>query len=263
LTTITPLEVARLAGIPASVLRHGDRSGESVTVPVHCYLVEPDSGGPVLFDLGCYPPDRATATGRVVLDHRTPADAVRAAGRDPAEVEQVVVSHLHWDHCVGIAGFANARMLVQREELRFAFAPEREQWHPYDSWELGRRAPWLDDLDRIEPVSGHRRLGDDLLVVPTPGHTPGSQSLLVHADRDYLLCGDLIGGYQNWPGTPEREGAPPAPVPPGIASDLAQWRCSIDLLERHDWLPLPAHEPSVADVLTGAWPPPRLPGTHL
>ncbi|HEX6336855.1 MAG TPA: N-acyl homoserine lactonase family protein [Jiangellaceae bacterium] len=244
-----------LAGEPA----------QEVAVPVFAYLVERDEGL-ALFDLGCYPPERAALFGRTVRDHRTPARAIRDLGRDPAEVTTVVVSHLHWDHCVGLEELPNARVLVQREEIRFAFAPEPEQWHPYDSWELGRRAAWLDVLDRIEPIDGYLRLGEDLLIVPTPGHTPGSQSLLVRGERDFLLCGDLFVRYESWRGT-EFEGATTTRLAPGIHTDLRAWRASMDLVERHGWTPLPAHDLRVPEVVAGRWspwhdtppPPPKVP----
>jgi glyoxylase-like metal-dependent hydrolase (beta-lactamase superfamily II) len=131
----------------------------------------------------------------------------------------VVVSHLHWDHCVGVAELPNARVLVQREEVRFAFAPEPEQRHPYDSWELGRQPAWLDVLDRIEPIDGYLRLGEDILVVPTPGHTPGRQSLLVRGEHDLLLCGDLITRYESWRGTRFAH-TTTTRIAPGIHTDL-------------------------------------------
>lgn len=254
MAVITPLLLATLGPFRASVGRYLAGAPErEVTVPLLAYLVDRD-GETVLFDLGCYPPEQAELFGRTVRDHRTPAQAITDLGRDPAEVTTVVVSHLHWDHCTGAGELPGARVLVQREELRFAFAPDPEQWHPYDSWELDRRAPWRDILHRIEPVDGWLRLGEDLLIVPTPGHTPGSQSLLVRGERDFLLCGDLFMRYESWIGT----GFGPATttrLAPGIHTDLRTWRASMDLVERHGWMPLPAHDPRAPEVITGTWSP--------
>jgi glyoxylase-like metal-dependent hydrolase (beta-lactamase superfamily II) len=256
LTEITPLLLGTLGSVPASVVRHlAGGPDEERAVPLFAYLVESENGV-LLFDLGSYPPEQAAALGRGVTDHRTPAQALRELGRDPADVDTVVVSHLHWDHCVGADGLPGARILVQREEVRFAFAPDPEQWHPYDSWELGRNAAWLDVRDRLEPVDGYLRLAPDLLVVPTPGHTPGSQSLLVRTERDFLLCGDLFMRYENWLGQAWGD-ARTGRVPPGIHSDLRAWRTSMDLVDRHDWVPLPAHDARAPSVLTGQWAPPR------
>jgi glyoxylase-like metal-dependent hydrolase (beta-lactamase superfamily II) len=249
LAEITPLRLARLGGIPPQVTAYGVPVGPgALEVPHYAFLVRSASGALVLFDLGCPDPDVvAASSGRgPISEHRTAADAVREAGHDPAEVETVVVSHLHWDHCAGIAGFPGARLLLQREELRYAFAPNPEQWHPYDSWELGRRASWRDDLDRIETLDGSLRLADDLLVLPTPGHTPGSQSLLVEADRPYLLCGDLFPSCAAATARPR--------TPPGIHSSLEQWRASAELVARNGWTALPAHDDSVVEVLRGRVP---------
>lgn len=254
---ITPLLLANLAGVPSSTAQY--RVGapvEPLHVPLYSYLVETSGAGLLLFDLGCCSAERAAAVGRPgVSDRRTPAQAVADAGFDPAAVATIVVSHLHWDHCEGMDEFANARILVQREELRFAFAPDPEQWQPYDSWELGRRAHWIEHTDRMEPIDGYRRLGPGLRVVPTPGHTPGSQSLLVESDQTFLLCGDLFMAYENWLGIEGPTGTRTSRIPPGIHSDLRSWRNAVDMIEHHGWIPLPAHDPRILDVLAGRWLP--------
>jgi len=251
------MRLAELVDVPVSVGRYGHAGGDVATVPVLSYLIEGSEIGPVLFDLGCAPPAHAAASGRpVVRDHRTIGEALVEAGRDPATVRTVVVSHLHWDHCVGLADLPNARMLVQREEIRFAFAPDPEQWRPYDAWENGRDPVWTEVLDRIDPLDGTVRLADGLTVLPTPGHTPGSQSLLVSsAPQPFLLCGDLMTSYENWRGIAGRPDGRGSRVPPGIHHDLQAWRTSMDRLELSSWVPLPAHDPRVFEVLAGRWDP--------
>ena len=54
-----------------------------------------------------------------------PANALRDAGVDPRDVEFVVLTHLHWDHAGNCDLFPDARVLVQRDELRYAIAPGR------------------------------------------------------------------------------------------------------------------------------------------
>lgn len=254
--TVTPLKLAELVDLPASVAGYGQGGDrDRTTVPVHSFLVRGAACGDILFDLGCPAPSVPPVPGRPrVVDHRTVGDALRAVGSDPADVTTVVVSHLHWDHCVGLDDLPNARLVAQRAELQFAFTPDPEQWRPYDSWEVGRSPSWITALDRTEAVDGVVSLAAGLMVVPTPGHTPGSQSLLVEGeDRSLLLCGDLFLDYDTFDGLVPRPGARPVRVPPGIHHDIRAWRRSVDLVVRNRWTPVPSHDPRVAAVLAGSW----------
>ena len=48
---------------------------------------------------------------------------LNGAGVDPADIRDVIFTHLHWDHCSNVNLFPNARFTVQDEELRYAVSP--------------------------------------------------------------------------------------------------------------------------------------------
>ena len=245
--TVIAMQVASLVGVSAAVARNGaDPSGPPLTVPIITYLMVDGAGDLVVFDLGCAAQGDPVQGRPVVQDHRTVAEAVSSAGYDPVDVGVVVVSHLHWDHCVGMADFPRARLLVQRAELDFASSPPAQQEAQYDAPSTGRRARWLDDLDRIDVTHGDGQLTPDLQILHTPGHTAGSQSLLVKArENSYLLCGDLFMSFDQWQ-------APAAErVAPGLLSSLDDWHRSMARVEKLGAVPLPAHEPRVFEVLAG------------
>jgi glyoxylase-like metal-dependent hydrolase (beta-lactamase superfamily II) len=110
-----------------------------------------------------------------------PAVALDALGIDPDGIDFVIVSHLHYDHAGGMVGvdgrplFARARYVVQREEavaargdeLRLQGIMETEQL------ELVRAAGQLAEVHgEVEVVPG-------LVVLPTGGHTRGSQAVVI------------------------------------------------------------------------------------
>jgi glyoxylase-like metal-dependent hydrolase (beta-lactamase superfamily II) len=132
-----------------------------------------------------------------------PAAALRALGEDPASIDFVVVSHLHYDHAGGMVdaagrpNFPQARYVVQREEadaahgdeLRLAGLMETEQL------DLVRAAGQLAE------VQGEVELVEGVSVVPTGGHTRGSQAVLLgvaadgradEASERAIFWGDLI-----------------------------------------------------------------------
>jgi len=127
-----------------------------------------------------------------------PGEALRAVGEDPAEVDFVVVSHLHYDHAGGMVGadgrpaFPNARYVVQRDEaqaahgdeLRLAGIMERDQLDVIQA--AGQLAEVHGDVELVEGVT----------VTRTGGHTRGSQAVLLgvaDAPGEHgIFFGDLI-----------------------------------------------------------------------
>jgi glyoxylase-like metal-dependent hydrolase (beta-lactamase superfamily II) len=117
-------------------------------------------------------------------------EGLAALGIVPADVGTVVLTHLHEDHVgwvLGRAGlplFANADHVVQATEVR-AVADEREIVEA--TIDPLRAAGLLRDVD------GVTRLADGIDLEPTPGHTPGHQSVWIASGDDVLLLtGDVL-----------------------------------------------------------------------
>jgi N-acyl homoserine lactone hydrolase len=103
------------------------------------------------------------------------------AGIDPAHIDVVVNTHLHFDHCGGNHLFAGKPVHVQRQELDDARSKD-----PYTIRE------WVD-APGVEyvPVEGELEVLPGIRLVPTPGHTDGSQVVVVETgDRPVVICGD-------------------------------------------------------------------------
>src|ERR1700753_689643 len=91
-------------------------------------------------------------------DSEDPRLQLHGAGVDPADVRDVVFTHLHWDHCSNVELFPNARFTVQDDELRYAISPIPLHRRAYQH--LPRTAPpWLPVLRRLNPVSRAAQLG--------------------------------------------------------------------------------------------------------
>ena len=174
--------------------------GEAGTIryPVPGYAVIHEQGT-VLFDTGLHESLMTSDEMLGVLApmftvELTPADLPEArlaeAGIDPASVTHVVNSHLHFDHCGHNGPFADAVTLVQVAEWEAAVAPAT----PYSYVGVPLEEIGAGDLRLVD---GEIDLFGDgtVVLVPTPGHTVGHQSLLVRAgpgpDADgALLVGD-------------------------------------------------------------------------
>jgi N-acyl homoserine lactone hydrolase len=166
-----------------------------LTVPVPAYLVV-HSKGRVLFDSGmntitqtdpvAYLGVEGAKANQVAFKPGEEIGArLRAMAIDPASITHVVNSHLHYDHCGGNAQLPNADVVVQADEWSHAVAQPDDDvaYHRTD----------FDTGQRVRRIAGeHDIFGDGTVTcVPTPGHTPGHQSLRVKTPRgDFVLCGD-------------------------------------------------------------------------
>lgn len=162
---------------------------ELVYCPVWSALVRTPEGL-ILFDTGLHPvhverPDATFGQSPTMVVTMEPEDAVIARlgslGVRPDDVAVVVNSHLHFDHAGNNRAFPNATFVVQAEHLAFAKGKPN---FPAIYWD--------DPALRYLPASGRARVAAGIEVVPTPGHAPGHQSLVVDLAETgrVVLCGD-------------------------------------------------------------------------
>ena len=166
------------------------RSGD-FRFPVASFLVEHERGT-LVFDTGMHA-DLVHGTSRLgpiesmfdidLAEQGLLGARLAACDVDPSSVDRAVVSHLHFDHCGGLAEVPDARIVVQSAEWEAAQDPvmaELGVYHPPD-FHTGQEVERIDGTVDL--------FGDGSVVaVPTPGHTPGHQSLLI--EGRLLLVGD-------------------------------------------------------------------------
>ena len=144
-------------------------TGASRVEPCLGYLVT-HPGGVVLVDTGMGQDPDVDAHYR---PHRRPLPvALAAAGAQINDVQLVVNCHLHFDHCGGNPELSGRPIVVQAVELATALGTP------------GYTLPELVDAPglRYEEIDGETELLPGVLVVPTPGHTAGHQSLVVRLE---------------------------------------------------------------------------------
>lgn len=117
-------------------------------------------------------------------------DGIRAAGFEPAEVDIVVNSHLHFDHGGGntlleedgriVPAFPEARHVVQRQELGFAHLDNERIRASY----MEKNFDPVMDAGLWDLAEGESVVTEGVRLLPTPGHTPHHQSILVESQGE-------------------------------------------------------------------------------
>ncbi len=186
-----------------------------VPLPLQCFLID-HRDGLVLFDTGIDPAIGSDtryikqAVGRFLLPrifrfHLTDADRIdrvlTGAGVGASDIRMAVISHLHFDHVGGIAQIPQADLLVSDGEWAILSDPHPErEWilrehieTPTAKWRQIVFEPTGDPL--FEGIGGIYDVAGDgsMILLPTPGHTRGSMSMLIrqHGWDPILLVGDL------------------------------------------------------------------------
>ena len=175
-----------------------------IPLGMRCLLIEHESGL-VLVDTGAgnkesekfldiYGIENRGAEGGTMLE-----DGLRAAGFRPEDVAFVVNTHLHFDHAGGNSrvdasgalqlAFPNAAYIVQRGEYAWATHTNERTAASY----FPNNFRFVYEAGRMDLIEGEQELFAGIRAIPTPGHTPHHQSILIESDGEALLyLGDLV-----------------------------------------------------------------------
>ncbi|MGE0039508.1 MAG: N-acyl homoserine lactonase family protein, partial [Xanthobacteraceae bacterium] len=181
---------------------------ETVELPVICTLLKHDQGN-VLFDTGCSPEAATDAearwggVARAMVPIYGPQDTVihhlGEAGLVPDDIDVVICSHFHPDHCGCNEHFKHATIICHRDELAAARAEGGvAQGYLPQEWDHAQRG--------FDTFEGQRDLFGDgrIVLLPVVGHTPGMIAAMISLEKsgEYLLASDaapieanLVEGY--------------------------------------------------------------------
>jgi glyoxylase-like metal-dependent hydrolase (beta-lactamase superfamily II) len=178
----------------------------SARLVCHCLLVEGDEGL-VLIDTGLGNGDIEnprqlgrwfTTAVRPRLDGAETALAqVRELGFDPADVRQIVVTHLDLDHAGGLSDFPAAEVHLLGRERESAMSPTLRERSRYIAAHWAHGPDWVtyeaggDEWLGFESVRILPGSGAEVLLIPLPGHTRGHTGAAIRRPQGWLLhCGD-------------------------------------------------------------------------
>ena len=172
---------------------------------------------------------------------REPRDALAMIGVDPAAVEDVIITHMHFDHAGTIDHFPNARFHLQEAEM--AYATGRYMCHPQFTHAYSPEI--VCDMvravfrGRVSYHDGDAEVAPNITVHRVGGHTAGLQVVRVLTQRGWLvLASDASHFYENL------ESANPFPIIHNLGDMVEAYR-RIRALSGGPGLIVPGHDPLV------------------
>jgi glyoxylase-like metal-dependent hydrolase (beta-lactamase superfamily II) len=200
LFTITPILLATAMNEKSLQAFRRDY-GVKIEVSMHSILLRSETET-ILIDTG--PPLSESGKGivfnNVVLKDPVPiTTALRNEGVEPASIEKIIMTHLHWDHAYNMENFPNAEFYIQKSELSYSVCPMPMDEVMYSA-SKGETVPdWFKIYHQIKRLDGDTELVPGVKLLLTSGHSPGHQSVLIDTKEGvYLYAGDHYPLYLNW-----------------------------------------------------------------
>lgn len=158
------------------VLVHGYNFRTNVGIPGFCSIILVQGQRRTLVDVG-------HVGRRIFLEA-----ALQERGLTPADIDVAVMTHAHWDHNQNYDLFEHAPLLIHPWERKYAHRPHRNDWAT-----PGWTGAMIDHHPTIQEVGEGYEIEPGVRILHTPGHSPGSISVLVETKEGLCaLTGDVL-----------------------------------------------------------------------
>jgi N-acyl homoserine lactone hydrolase len=186
--------------VPKATLIRGGSVEDWIPVPSYAALVKTDDGN-ILFDTGLDPDGIRDPEGSfgyiasliTITKEDDISERLGQIGLTKDDIMAVILSHFHFDHAGAVRLFTKSAIYVQKQEYRYTVVSNE----PPDS-NLIVRKHWDHPLD-YRLISGDTQVVPGVWVISTPGHTAGSQSVVVRLPQSgyYVITADAINISEN------------------------------------------------------------------
>jgi glyoxylase-like metal-dependent hydrolase (beta-lactamase superfamily II) len=170
----------------SDIFAYGDRKIQFV---YSCYLIK-HGNDYMIWDTG------QAMTAPKVAPKVSIVDQLKQLNVTPDQIKYVGISHYHADHTGQVASFPKTTLLIGKAEWEAISAPKPGpgvNFKPFEHWIKGE--------GKVEPLPNDKDVFGDgsVIVLATPGHTPGHRSLLVKlANKTFILSGDAVHFRENY-----------------------------------------------------------------
>lgn len=238
---IIPLPLCTIE-LDMAVLTYRFNYGKKIQVPVVAWYIE-GADKRILVDTAANANLAIEFRGLPAAEIKSFESALAGVGVKPEEIDIVIQTHLQWDHCANTNQCKNAKVLVQEEELRFAFAPHPILAPTYEK-------SLFKGLNFVV-VKGNYEVAPGIELLFTPGHTPGCQSVVINTAHGKAVITGFCCLKENFgppADAPERVKEVTPVISPGIHINAQDGFESMLLVKGIADIPIPCHDPSYLKI---------------
>ncbi|HSG27063.1 MAG TPA: MBL fold metallo-hydrolase, partial [Candidatus Krumholzibacterium sp.] len=186
--------------VPKVLWQKTDPADENNRISMHMRLLYGERDGRrFLIDSGAGTKLDVKMTGNYQIECRPLGDVLSEEGIDPGGITDVIATHLHFDHAGGYTYYGpdgGMRLTFPSAVHHF----QKRQWEAANNPNAKDRASFIPEnfvdigrLGRLDLVDGEAEVLPGVRVVPTEGHTPGHQVVIIDTGEvKVMYCGDLI-----------------------------------------------------------------------
>jgi len=219
--------------------------GEPYTIPIYCWYLE---GGDkkILVDTGEYSPlqskERENAIGGKIYKFE---EGLARWELKPEDIDIVIHTHLHNDHCENDDKCVNAKFFIHEKELERAHNP-----HPLDFRYMEDYILDIEKRGQIIKLTGDAEIVPGISVIHTPAHTEGGLSVVVDTAQGKAIITGFCLIMENFNPPLRIKAMEMEVIPPGTHVNVYEaYNIVLKVKDMADIL-LPLHEPKFASVDT-------------
>jgi glyoxylase-like metal-dependent hydrolase (beta-lactamase superfamily II) len=219
--------------------------GEPYTIPIYCWYLE---GGDkkVIVDTGEYSPliskERERAIGGKIY---TFEEGLAKWGLKPEDIEIVIHTHLHNDHCENDSKCINATFFIHEKEL--------ERIHNLHPLDFRYMEEWIEDIEKnnqIIKIKSDQEILPGIRVIHTPAHTDGGLTVLVNTSQGTAAITGFCVIMENFEPPLKIKALEMEVIPPGTHVNVYEaYDIMLRVRDMADIL-IPLHEPKFASIDT-------------
>lgn len=218
--------------------------GKPFVIPIFSWYVE-GSDKKILIDTGEFAPRISTDIEKAIGKVYRFEEGLAKYGLKPEDIDIVLHTHLHNDHCENDSKCINATFYVHEKELKQIHNP-----HPLDFRYNEDFITEIENNGQIIPLKEDKEVLPGIRMIHTPAHTPGGMSILIDTEKGKVLITGFCIIEENLNPPPKILGMGMEVIPPGTVVNAYDAYDIVLKAKEMAEIVIPLHEPKYAFIET-------------
>ncbi|GAB6184406.1 N-acyl homoserine lactonase family protein [Thermodesulfovibrio hydrogeniphilus] len=216
--------------------------GKPFVIPIFSWYIE-GADKNILIDTGEFRPRTSSEIEKAIGKVYTFEEGLAKFGLKPEDIDIVIHTHLHNDHCENDSKCVNAIFYIHEKELEQIHNP-----HPLDFRYNEEFILEIEQNKQIVKLKEDKEILPGIKMIHTPAHTPGGMSVLINTEKGPVLITGFCIIEENLNPPPKILGMGMEVIPPGTL--INSYQAYDIILQSKDMadIVIPLHEPKYAFI---------------